>query len=269
MLELAGGLKSNSLRESALNAIAERLGADELLQAMRFVHVIGDADARGQARAALLPYVSADVADAALNSALILEDQSARALAVQHLVPYLSDRRLRRAVAIESAITDADLRSSFNATCIQRLAALGQTADAEPLLNHVHGNAWREAAAMLVPAMVRAGRIKAALDLLVVVQHPPTVVRALAPVARYLPEEALATVLAQVQHFADEYDEAKAEGLAALAPRMAEPRRAQIVGQALTAARRAALNRERGVSGQAVRVALRRCLKNCYPRPSR
>src|SRR5262249_2481930 len=45
-----------------------------------------------------------------------------------------------------------------------------------------------------------------------------------------------------------------AEGLAAIAPRVAEPRRANIVGQALTAARRAALNRERGVSEQAVRA---------------
>ena len=69
---------------------------------------------------------------------------------------------------------------------------------------------------VLVPAMVRAGSPKAALDLLVVVQHPPAVVRALAPVAKYLAGEPLATVLAQVQHFAAEYDEAKAEGLAAI-----------------------------------------------------
>jgi hypothetical protein len=254
MLELAGGFKTNSLRDSALGAVARQLESDELLQAMRFTYIIGDADTRGQARAALLPYLPTEFAEAALNSALLVEDQSARALSVQHLVPYLADRHLRRAVAIESAITNADARSSFNAACVERLAAVGQVGDAERLLNNVHGNAWREAAVALVPAMIRSGRLSTALDLLVVVQHPPAVVRVLVSVAQHLPEQALATVLAQVQHFAEEYDESKAEGLAAIAPRMPEPRRADMVGQALTAARRAGLQRQRGVSEEAVRA---------------
>ena len=246
-LEVAVGLKTEAPRRSALGAIGARLGPRQLTRSLRLFRTFSDSDAREQARSALLPYLPAEFREKAFTAALALEDPELRGRTLEHLLPQLTGSHLRRAIATGAAIKNPEARASFNSACVKRLASLGQIVEAEKLLNETSGHPWREAAVALVPEMVRHRRVRAALDLLVVIQHPPTVVRALVPAAPSLPDQAVATVLAQIQHFDSEADEFRGEGLAALATRLAEPKRATIVEQALTAARRAYLNRERGI----------------------
>ena len=245
-LEVAVGLKTEAARRSALGAIGVRLDPQQLTNSLRLFRTVGDSDARERARSALLPYLPAEFREKASIAALALQDADLRGRTLEHLLPHLTGSHLRRALAAGAAINNAELRASFNAAGVKRLASVGQVVEAEKLLNETNGQPWREAAVALVPEMVRHGRVRAALDLLVVIQHPATVVRALVASAPDLPDEAVATLIGQVQHFGSEADESRGEALAALSIRLAEPKRATVVEQALTAARRSYLNRELG-----------------------